>query len=333
MSLKVSTLSSSPAHYNLLLSSISNTNNNPSTTVSVLKIASTPSHIFTLPPSTFHSLLQYFTATLTSTSGSEYTYHTYTLSPSRYSFLYLVSFLPFPALVKNLKPLFTSPPIKLTCESISPASQRQVNRSKKTNYILINEKPEVYEQKVLPWIKDVVEGGGVDWLDNVIEKRKEVERILYDDSSILINVDTKWSSHHPLFELPKSTWSSDKTIIEDLYLLAYFKEKGLYTLRELRVDHIPVLKKIKEEGLKICEEVYGIQRKRVRVFMHYHPQFYSAHVHFNLVDSNLGVQCERAHLIEDVIEGIENGGWKERTIRFRVGEEDDLRKCFGEGEE
>ena len=38
-------------------------------------------------------------------------------------------------------------------------------------------------------------------------------------------------------------------------------------------------------------------------------------------------------LSQDVIEGIENGGWKDRTIRFRVGEEDDLRKCFGEGEE
>ena len=179
MSLKVTTLSSSPAHYNLLLSSISNTasctNNNPSTAVSVLKIASTPSHIFTLPPSTFHSLLQYFTATLTSTSGSEYTYHTYSLSPFRYSFLYLISFLPFPFNYKNLQPLFTSPPIKLTFEKISPASQRQVNRSKKTNYILVHEKGEVYERKVLPWIKDVVEGGGVEWLDNVIEKRKEGE--------------------------------------------------------------------------------------------------------------------------------------------------------------
>ena len=46
------------------------------------------------------------------------------------------------------------------------------------------------------------------------------------------------------------------------------------------------------------EPVPSSVKSIMTVFMHYHPQFYSAHVHFNLVDSHLGVQCERAHLIE-----------------------------------
>ena len=70
-----------------------------------------------------------------------------------------------------------------------------------------------------------------------------------------------------------------------MYLLAYFKEKGLYTLRELRVDHIPVLKKIKEEGLKICEEVYGIQRKRVRGERNVMPRVWFRKQHARTVEN------------------------------------------------
>ena len=39
--------------------------------------------------------------------------------------------------------------------------------------------------------------------------------------------------------------------------------------------------------------------------MHYPPQFYHFHVHFTNVSVAMGVQTERAHLLDDIIDNIE----------------------------
>ena len=113
------------------------------------------------------------------------------------------------------------------------------------------------------------------------------------------------------------------------YCLGYLKERGVRTLRDLTAAHAPLLRRLKSEGLAVIRDVYGIDPATVRVFIHYHPQFYHLHVHFNLLSNNNGVQAERAHLVDDVCDVLKQGGYGRRTMRFRLGREEELAEVLG----
>ena len=55
-------------------------------------------------------------------------------------------------------------------------------------------------------------------------------------------------------------------------------------------------------GKEVIEKVYGVPGDQLRVFFHYHPQFYHLHVHFTRSHVNPGCEAERAHLLTDVIQ-------------------------------
>lgn len=44
----------------------------------------------------------------------------------------------------------------------------------------------------------------------------------------------------------------------------------------------------------------------MRVFVHYQPTYYHFHVHFTHIDlKNVSFQCERAHILSEIIQNIE----------------------------
>ena len=55
-------------------------------------------------------------------------------------------------------------------------------------------------------------------------------------------------------------------------------------------------------GLKTICDVYGIAAHELRVFVHYHPQFYHFHVHFTRLHNDLGCQAlthvKRRHMLK-----------------------------------
>ena len=92
------------------------------------------------------------------------------------------------------------------------------------------------------------------------------------------------------------------------------------TLRDLTKEHIPLLKAMKEEGLKTIEKVYGVKSDQIRVFVHYHPQFYHFHMHFTRLHNEVGSQVERGHLISDIVQNLELDSeyYAKRTISYKL---------------
>ena len=78
------------------------------------------------------------------------------------------------------------------------------------------------------------------------------------------------------------------------------------------------------------EEVYGVGAEQLRVFIHYHPQFYHLHVHFTRAHVNPGCEAERAHLLSDVIQNLEGQDdyYVRRTLTHRLRENDPLLKAL-----
>jgi len=122
-------------------------------------------------------------------------------------------------------------------ELISPATERQIRRVMPlSSSSLINETPIIYENVTKPYIKTMTSGKSLDWIQNIIEGRKEQERLLVDTDSFIINIDTKWRSHPDPSKVSKEEWHEHASVV-DLYCLGIFKERGIATLRDLRARH------------------------------------------------------------------------------------------------
>jgi m7GpppX diphosphatase len=87
-----------------------------------------------------------------------------------------------------------------------------------------------------------------------------------------------------------------------------------------------------KQGPKVIEEVYGVKSDQLRIFVHYHPQFYHFHVHFTRLENDTGCQVERAHLLFDIIQDLEQDPqcFQKRTIAFKVIQESGLHNVFRE---
>lgn len=208
----------------------------------------------------------------------------------------------------------------LDVELISPANERQLSRVMPSlGAVLIEETPEMYEKIVQPYIKNIVDGGSLAWIDNIIQVKKEEERLLVNDEKFIVNIDTKWRSHPDCFKVPRKDWMNHESTI-DLYCLGIVKDKGLASIRDLTSDHIPLLKDMQEKGLDAIKNIYGIQRDQIRVFSHYHPQFYHFHLHYTRLENEIGSTVEKGHLVSDIIQNLELDGnfYQKRTITYKL---------------
>ena len=216
-------------------------------------------------------------------------------------------------------------------ELISPASTAQISRAMPTlGHVLIHETPDMYTSVVKPYIQSVVDGGSLSWITNVIELKKETERLLFNNDQFVINIDTKWRTHPPPLTTPREEWRNHPSV-EDLYCLAITKLSGIATLRDLRGCHIPMLQSMIKEGLEVIKSTYGVDNNQIRIFIHYQPQFYHFHVHYTRLENEVGSSCERGHLLSDVIQNLsmDSDYYCKRSITYKLKRGSPLENLVG----
>lgn len=205
-------------------------------------------------------------------------------------------------------------------ELISPASAYQISRSMPSlGHVLVRETPEIYSAVVKPYIQTIVDGGSLSWIQNLIDLKKEKERLICNHDEFIINVDTKWRTHPPPLTTPRAEWKNHPSTA-DLYCLGIVKRQGITCLRDLRGEHVSLLKQMEEEGLNAIRSVYGVDADQIRVFVHYQPQFYHFHVHFTRLENEVGCSVERGHLLCDIIQNLELDSeyYCKRTITYKL---------------
>ena len=208
---------------------------------------------------------------------------------------------------------------------------KHVSRNTAQHAKLVRETRGMYETCHVPYM-DSIPASAIGWVYKILNKEKEIERMLFDDPNdkdgFLINVDPKWTTHADV-NIPREQWkeSSGKN---ELYCLGLCHRCDIRSLRDLRQEHLPMLKAMLAKGKEIANDVYGVPTEHLRAFVHYPPQFYHFHVHFTHVAVDFGVSTERAHLLEDVIENVERDGehYAKVGITTRIGERDELWKRF-----
>ena len=213
-------------------------------------------------------------------------------------------------------------------ELIHPASERQVLRAMPSpGMVLIMETPEMYQNVTKPYIDGIVSSGSLSWIRNIIEIKKEKERLLHNGEGWILNIDTKWRSHPNPFEVPRKDWYNHESTKMDLYCLGIIKQAGISTLRDLtKEDHLTVLREMLEVGPKVIEEIYGVPREQLRIFVHYQPQFYHFHVHYTRLENEIGCHVEKAHLLSDIIQNLtlDTNYYKNKTMTYKLSLKDPL---------
>lgn len=129
----------------------------------------------------------------------------------------------------------------------------------------------------------------VRWAYNIINGISEQDRIYFKNDSFVI--------------IPTFAWNGKNT--NKLHILALFSDKELKTIRDLRAKHVPILRSALEEGFKVIEKVYGIERNKIKTYFHYPPSTWLLHIHFNPTEyTTVSSSCEYSHSVHNVIENL-----------------------------
>jgi m7GpppX diphosphatase len=88
-------------------------------------------------------------------------------------------------------------------------------------------------------------------------------------------------------------------------------------------------------GMDVLQSTYGVREEKLRMFLHYQPQFYHLHVHFTSGDHDWGMPPERCLFLDDVIQNLELDSlyYSKRTMLCRLREQEGLarkmKECLG----
>ncbi|KAF9407825.1 hypothetical protein HW555_012281, partial [Spodoptera exigua] len=196
---------------------------------------------------------------------------------------------------------------------IYPATEKHIAKFSQQELHIVLETPELYQKLTLPHLEK--EQFNLQWVYNILEGKSEQDRVVYDnkcekDGFVLVP-DLKW----------------DGLTKETLYLLAIVRRRGIKSLRDLDDSHLPLLKRVRDEGKKKIFEKYNVPASQLRVYLHYQPSFYHLHIHFTYLRHEApGIYAEKSHLLDTVIDNIEMKPdyYQKATLPFTIREMDNI---------
>ncbi|XP_069568281.1 m7GpppX diphosphatase [Brachyistius frenatus] len=204
---------------------------------------------------------------------------------------------------------------------VCPATEKHVKKYQRKESFLVEETGEDYRFITLPYIQQ--QSFSVQWVYNILEKKAEAERIVYEDPDPDVG----------FVLLPDFKW--DQKQVDDLYLIAIVQKRDIKSLRDLTSEHLPLLQNIFQKGKEAILQRYALPASKLRVYLHYQPSYYHLHVHFTKLGYEApGCGVERAHLLADVIQNLWSDPryYSTRTLYFPLRADDGLLSKFKEAE-
>ncbi len=185
---------------------------------------------------------------------------------------------------------------------IYPCTEQHVAKYSKQGVRFVAETPQTYRDKVRPFMESKREQGRLNWVFNIIEGRKEVEDVIYrtplgeaGDEGFLLLPDLNW----------------DRRTLEALHLLGIVERRDIWSLRDLRKEHVPWLRHMRGKLIDAAVKVYpSIDADQLKLYVHYPPTYYHFHIHIVHVQLEAGATqaTGKAIGLESIIEQLESMG-------------------------
>ena len=207
---------------------------------------------------------------------------------------------------------------------ICPCTEKHVKKHSRQGYRIVMETPEIYRDRVRPFMQAGREEGRLNWVYNIIEGRKEAEDVIY-------RTPLGRDGDEGFLMLPNLHW--DRKTIEALHLLGIVERRDLWSLRDLRRKHIPWLRHMKAKMIDATVKTYPqIEADQLKLFCHYHPTYYHFHIHVVhvMLEATSTQSVGKAVALDSIIEqleamaGGEEAGMDGISLSYTVGEASEL---------
>jgi hypothetical protein len=208
------------------------------------------------------------------------------------------------------------PSLEIT--QISPATEADVTKYTRGESVFQRETAELYRTVTEPYIASLPP---VAWVANIINGTAEADRVVGRTDDWMLSVDTKW----------------DGVARSQLYLCGLAMDSSLRSVRDLRGKHLPQLRALRAETLRVAKERYNLPANQILIFFHYQPTFYWLHIHAIATTTprrGTGFDAWRAILLDDVIDNLARDADHYATVSltYALDTQSGLAKAFAEHE-
>ena len=105
-----------------------------------------------------------------------------------------------------------------------------------------------------------------DWVQKILNGEREGDKVLAQNEDWMLVYDAKWREQ-------------DHGNASKMHCLALAKQSGLWSVRDLRGEHLPMLCALQKMIASTVERVFALHPTQYRVYFHYWPNFWWLHVH------------------------------------------------------
>ncbi|KIN00404.1 hypothetical protein OIDMADRAFT_42320 [Oidiodendron maius Zn] len=207
---------------------------------------------------------------------------------------------------------------------IHPCTEQHIKKYNKQGMRMVVETPQIYAEKIRPYMLQKREQGRLNWVWNIIDGKTEVEDVIYrtpqgrdGDEGFLLLPDLNW----------------DRKTIEGLHLLGLVERMDIWSLRDLKKKHISWLMHMKDKFIEATVKTYPeVEEDQLKLYVHYQPTYYHFHIHIVHValESGATQATGKAIGLEGIIEQLklmEGGaevGMDAVALSYTVGEASEL---------
>ncbi|KAA8570823.1 hypothetical protein EYC84_000215 [Monilinia fructicola] len=156
----------------------------------------------------------------------------------------------------NNGPSQTTEPTDLKINLIYPCTEQHIKKYSKQGVRVVTETPQIYNEKIRPYMQAKRDGGRLNWVFNIIEGKTEVEDVIYrtpqgrdGDEGFLLLPDLNW----------------DRKTMEGLHLLGLVERRDIWSLRDLKKKHIKWLRDMRQKFLEATVKSYeGLEEDQLK---------------------------------------------------------------------
>jgi m7GpppX diphosphatase len=175
------------------------------------------------------------------------------------------------------------------------------------NYTILEETPAMHARpSVHDFIQQEVRNPAKQWVDGVLDGTREREEVILRKDEFVLLPDTERIHRYWRVGTRPRSGRSPPAPVRTLNWLSILQDRSIRTLRDLRGEHVPMLRAMLQDCLQAIEAETGIGREGVMVYIHYPPSVYQLHVHFTYP---YGQFCHkeafRIHPLQQVIANLE----------------------------
>ncbi len=149
-------------------------------------------------------------------------------------------------------------------------------------YCLLAETPELYgREAVEQYILHEIKRPSKQWITSIINGSQEQDEVILRTDDYVLLPDTERVNRYWRISAADPKSRQPPAFRRTLNWLSIVHDPRIRTLRDLRGEHLPMLRRMNEECLSAIEGHTGIPREQVMAYVHYPPSVYQLHVHFS----------------------------------------------------